>query len=105
VQLILDYGCPRLFTAIVLTNGNEGSLGTKFVGDFTVYGSNDFLNKTVLVSGTLPDPGANTVSILLIVIISIIKGLVGIQNCLVVLKKFVRLLRFSNNISFNQRCC
>jgi hypothetical protein len=94
VQLILDYGCPRLFTAIVLTNGNEGGLGTKSVGDFTVYGSNDFLNKTVLVSGTLPDPGANTVSILLIGIISIIKGLVGIQNCLVVLKKFLMLLHF-----------
>ncbi len=101
MQLILDYGCPRLFTAIVLTNGNEGGVGTKSVGDFTVYGSNDFINKTVLVSGTLPDPGANTVSLtlLLIGIISLIKGLVGIQNCLVVLKKFLMLLHFQNNLS------
>jgi hypothetical protein len=62
IQVILDYGCPRLFTAIVLTNGNDGGGGNKSVGDFTVYGSNDFLNMTVLVSGTLPDPGATTVS-------------------------------------------
>ncbi len=62
VQVIVDYGCPRLFTAIVLTNGNDGGSGTRSTGAFTVYGSNDFLNKTVLVSGTLPDPGAATVS-------------------------------------------
>jgi hypothetical protein len=61
--VILDYGGPRLFTAIVLTNGNNGGVGNKSAGDFTVYGSNDFLNMTVLVSGTLPDPGATTVSI------------------------------------------
>jgi hypothetical protein len=66
--VIVDYGCPRLFTAIVLTNGNDGGSGTRTTGAFTVYGSNDFINKTVLVSDTLPNPGANPVSSALLLI-------------------------------------
>ena len=62
VQVILDYGCPRMFSGIVLTNSNDGGGGTRSTGDFTVYGSNDFVNMTILVTGTLPDPGATTVS-------------------------------------------
>ncbi len=64
----MDYGCPRLFTAIVLTNGNDGGSGTRSTGAFTVYGSNHFINKTVLVSDTLPNPGANPVSSALLLI-------------------------------------
>ena len=60
--MILDYGCPSLFTAIVVTNGNSGGKGDTSTGSFTIYGSNDFVNKTVLVSDTLPDPGPTTVS-------------------------------------------
>jgi hypothetical protein len=62
-QIILDYGCPTLFTAIVLTNSNDGGGGTRTTGAFTVYGTNDFVNLTALVTGTLADPGAATVSL------------------------------------------
>jgi hypothetical protein len=32
-------------------------------GAFTVFGTNDFVNLTVLVTGTLQDPGAATVRV------------------------------------------
>jgi hypothetical protein len=59
IQVILDYGCPRLFTEIVLTNSNDGGAGTRMAGAFTVFGTNDFVNLTVLVTGTLQDPGSS----------------------------------------------
>ena len=59
--MILDYGCPRLFTDILLTNSNDGARGTRTTGAFTVFGTNDFVNMTVLVTDTLTDPGATTV--------------------------------------------
>jgi hypothetical protein len=61
MQVILDYGCPKLFTAITLTNSNSGN-NLRSTGAFTVYGTNDFVNLTALVSGTLADVGITTVS-------------------------------------------
>ena len=79
-----------MFSGIVLTNSNDGGGGTRSTGDFTVYGSNDFVNMTVLVTGTLPDPGATTVSRGLFICTVYTVCIINIKNCARDFKTFVQ---------------